>query len=148
MTIRDQIQEAMKQALKSRDQARLETLRMAKGALLLKEKEKAREAGLSDDETVSVLRAEVRKRRQSRDVYAELGKTGEVEALEQEIRVIELFLPRLLALEELEERVRAYLAEHPDMNHPGKLTGALKKELGERADGKELNEVCRRVLGV
>ena len=43
--------------------------------------------------------------------------------------------------------LRAFLAEHPDMNHAGKLTGALKKELGDAADGKVLNEVCRRVLG-
>lgn len=148
MSIREQIQDAMKQALKARDHARLETLRMAKGALLIKEKEKAREKGISDDESVAVLRAEVRKRKQSKEVYEELGKADEVEALAREISVIEEFLPRLLTEEELEPRVRAYLDEHPEIDHPGKLTGALKKELGESADGKMLNDVCRRVLGV
>ena len=44
--------------------------------------------------------------------------------------------------------MRAYLAEHPEMNHPGKLTGAMKKELGDLADGKILNEVCKKALGV
>jgi hypothetical protein len=33
------------------------------------------------------------------------------------------------------------------MNHAGKLTGAMKKELGDLADGKVLNEICRKVLG-
>lgn len=147
MSIKEKIQEAMKQALKAREHARLETLRMAKGALLIKEKEKARDAGLSDEEVVAVLRSEVRKRQQSKEVFEELGKTAEAEALAVEISVIEEFLPRQLSEADIEARVRAYLGEHPEMNHPGKLTGALKKELGDAADGKVLNEVCRRVLG-
>jgi len=146
MSIRDQIQEAIKEATKARDHARLDTLRMAKGALLLKEKEKARDAGITDAEAIETLRAEVRKRRQSQEIYQELGKSAEVEGLIAEIAVIEAFLPQQLSESALEERVRAYLAEHPDMNHPGKLTGAMKKELGDTADGKVLNEVCRRVL--
>jgi len=148
MTIKEKIQEGIKEALKAREHARLETLRMAKGALLIKEKEKAREAGLSDDEAIAALRAEVRKRQQSQEVYEGLGKTAEVEALAVEISVIEEFLPKQLSETDIEVRVRAYLGEHPEMNHPGKLTGALKKELGDAADGKVLNEVCRRVLGV
>ncbi len=146
MTIKEKIQEGIKEALKAREYARLETLRMAKGALLVKEKEKAREAGLNDDEAIAVLRAEVRKRQQSLEVYEGLGKTAEAEALAVEISVIEEFLPKQLSAADIEARVRAYLGEHPEMNHPGKLTGALKKELGDAADGKVLNEVCRRVL--
>ena len=146
MSIRDRIQEAIKEATKARDHARLDTLRMAKGALLLKEKEKARDAGITDVEAIETLRAEVRKRRQSQEIYQELGKSVEVEALTAEIAVIEAFLPQQISESAIEERVRAYLAEHPDMNHPGKLTGAMKKELGDAADGKVLNEVCRRVL--
>ena len=52
-----------------------------------------------------------------------------------------------MTAEELEAHVRGYVAEHPEMNHAGKLTGALKKELGDRADGRMLNEICRKVLG-
>jgi hypothetical protein len=39
------------------------------------------------------------------------------------------------------------LAEHPEINHPGRLTGAMKKELGDSANGKMLNDVCQSVLG-
>ena len=52
-----------------------------------------------------------------------------------------------MSAEEIEAKVRAYLAEHPELNHPGKLTGAMKKELGDTAVGKALNEICKRVLG-
>jgi len=146
MTIRERIQEAIKEATKARDHARLETLRMAKGALLLKEKEKAKGLGISDAESVEVLRSEVRKRRQSLEIYEEHDRPNEVEGLKGEIAVLEEFLPKQLSEADLEDRVRAYLAEHPEMNHPGKLTGAMKKELGDAADGKMLNEVCKKVL--
>ncbi|HIJ65320.1 MAG TPA: GatB/YqeY domain-containing protein [Candidatus Hydrogenedentes bacterium] len=115
------------------------------GALLLKEK--ASSEALSDEEAVKVLRGEIRKRRESIDVFREHGKTAELAAAEAEIGIIEEFLPQQLSAEQLEEKVRAYLEEHPDITHPGKLTGALKKELGDQADGKLLNETCRKVLG-
>ena len=147
MSIRDRIQEAIKEATKAREHARLESLRMAKGALVMKEKAKAKGVGITDAEAIETLRAEVRKRQQSLEVYQELGKEKEVEELFAEIAVIEAFLPQQLSEAALEERVRAYLAEHPEMNHPGKLTGAMKKELGDAADGKVLNALCLKVLG-
>ena len=146
MSIRDEIQAEMKVAMKNRDSARLECLRMMKGALLVKQKESGED--LSDDVAVTVLRSEVRKRRDSIEVFREHGKEEEAAATETEIAVIESFLPQQLSREQIEAKVRAYLADHPDVNHAGKLTGALKKELGDQADGKTLNEVCREVLGV
>ncbi len=147
MTIREQIQNAIIAATKARELTRLETLRMAKGALLVKEKAKNKLEDMTDEDVVETLRAEVRKRRQSMEIYAEHGKEEEVEALRTEISVIEEFLPRQLSEEEIEERVRTYRAEHPEINHAGKFTGIMKKELGDEADGKILNVVCRRVLG-
>lgn len=147
MSIKDHVQNAIKDAMKAKDAPRLDALRMAKGALLLKEKAKPKDAGLTDEEAVAALRGEVRKRIDSIEVFRGLGKDEEVVKLEAEIAVIESFLPQQLTPEQIEAKVRAYLEEHPDMNHAGKLTGALKKELGDQADGKTLNEVCRKVLG-
>ena len=65
----------------------------------------------------------------------------------QEIAVLESFLPQQLSEEELEVKVRAHLADHPEINHAGRLTGVMKKELGDLADGRMLNAVCQRVLG-
>ncbi len=146
MSIKQQIQDAMKDAMKSKQTLRLECLRMAKGALLLKEKEGAKDAELPDDVAIQILRSEVRKRQQAVEQFTELGKAEEAEAYRNEIAVLEEFLPRQLTPEQLEQRVRDYLAEHPDVNHAGKLTGALKKELGDLADGKLLSDICAQVL--
>ena len=144
MSIKDRVQEELKNAMKARQTARLECLRMIKGALLLKEKESGE--GVSEEAVVSTLRSEVRKRQQSIEVFREHGKDEEARAAETEIAIIEEFLPQQLSEAQLEEKVRAYLADHPDINHPGRLTGALNKELGDEADGKLLNEVCKRAL--
>ncbi len=146
MSIKQQIQDAMKEAMKAKEATRLECLRMAKGALLLKEKEGAKDAEISDEVAIQTLRSEVRKRQQAVEQFVELGKADEAEAYRKEIAVLEEFLPRQLSPEQLEQRVRDYLAAHPDMNHAGKLTGALKKELGDLADGKALSDICARVL--
>ena len=144
MSIKDQVQSAIKEAMKSRETTRLECLRLAKGALLMKEKESS--ADLTDNVAIAVLRTEVKKRQQSIDIFREHGKEDEAIATEEEIRILEEFLPQQLSADRIEEKVRAYLAEHPDTNHAGKLTGALKKELGDQADGKLLNQICRKVL--
>jgi len=146
MSIESRIQEGIKQALKAHDTLRLETLRMAKAALLLKEKASPHPNGLSDEEAVAALRAEIKQRQQSIETYIEVKRPDVVSQLEEEIRILEEFLPKQLSADELEARVRQFLAEHPELNHPGKLTGALKKELGDAADGRLLNEICRKVL--
>ena len=144
MSIKDQVQSAIKEAMKNREAVRLECLRLAKGALLVKEKESS--AALTDEAAIAVLRSEVKKRQQSIEIFREHAKEDEAKATEQEIRVLEEFLPQQLSADQIEEKVRAHLAEHPGIDHAGKLTGALKKELGDQADGKLLNEICRKVL--
>ncbi len=147
MSIKTAINDALKTAMKNQDKARLECLRMAKGALLMVEKESSKDTEITDEQAILSLRTEVRKRQQSLETYQGLGQQVEVDKLRAEILVIEEFLPAQLGEAQLEEKARAYLAEHPEMNHAGKLTGMLKKELGDAADGKVLSEVCRRVLG-
>jgi uncharacterized protein YqeY len=146
MSMKLKIQDGIKDAMRAKDSIRLDCLRMAKGALLLKEKEGAQGTELADDVSIQVLRAEVKKRQLAVEQFVELGKAEEAEAYRKEIAVLEEFLPQQLSPAQLEERVRAYVAAHPEMNHAGKLTGALKKELGDLADGKLLSETCARVL--
>jgi len=146
MGIKADVQEALKKAMKERQHERLECLRMGKAALLLKEKEGASGTPLTEEQAALALRGEIKKRQQSIETYRGYAKQDEVEKLEREIAVLEEFLPKQLSEEALEDRVRRYVAEHPEMNQPGPLTGAMKKELGDLADGKMLNQVCRRVL--
>lgn len=145
MGLKERVQEEMAKALKGGDKFRLECLRMAKGAILLREKESA--AALTDEMSAAAIRSEIKKRQQSIEIFRQVGKEDDAAAAEREIAILEEFLPKQLSAEEIEAKVRAYLAEHPEANHPGKLTGAMKKELGDTADGKLLNEICKQALG-
>jgi hypothetical protein len=145
MSVRDTLQEAIKSAMKNRQPERLDCLRMAKGAILMKEKSGATDLG--DADYIAAIRSEVKKRHQSIDIFREHGKEEEAQKAEFEITVLEEFVPTRLSAEDLEAKVRAYATEHPEITHAGKLTGAMKKELGDSADGKMLNEVCRKILG-
>lgn len=144
MSIKEEIQNAMKDALRNKETLRLDCLRMAKGALLVKEKDGTGE--LTDDMSIAILRSEVKKRQQSIETYQDLGKDDVVAVTKEEIQIIESFLPQQMSAEDLEAKVRAYLDAHPEINHAGRLTGAMKKKLGDAADGKMLNEICQNVL--
>ena len=144
MSIKSAIQDAMKDALRGKDSVRLECLRMAKGALLLKEKSGIAE--LTDEDSIASLRAEAKKRRQTAETFRELGKEAEALGSENEAAIIEEFLPKQLSADDVEAKIRAYLASHPELNHAGKLTGAMKKELGDLVDGKLLNDLCQKIL--
>ena len=146
MSIKSAINDAIKDATKARAQLRLECLRLAKAALLLKEKAGPKEIELTDAEAIVALRAEVKKRQQSIETFVQIGRTDEAERSQEEIGILEEFLPKQLSEAELEAKLRAFLAENPDMNHAGKLTGAMKKSLGDLADGKMLADLCKRVL--
>lgn len=145
MSIRERVQEEIKTAMKNKDNLRLECLRMVKAALLLKEKDGS--GALTDEAAVAAVRGEIKKRQQAIEVFQQVGKADEAARAEQEIAIIREFLPQQLSADEIEARVRAYAAAHPEVDHPGKLTGAMKKALGDAADGKLLNEICRKVLG-
>jgi len=146
MSIKTAINDAIKDATKSRDQLRLECLRLAKAALLVKEKAGPKEIEITDAEAIVALRAEVKKRQQSIETFIQIGRNDEAERSQAEIGILEEFMPKQLSEDELEAKVRAFLAENPDMNHAGKLTGAMKKALGDLADGKMLADLCKRVL--
>jgi len=146
MAIKQAIQDGMKDAMRAKEAERLGVLRMAKGALLLAEKALPQGTELKEEDAVKAIRSEVRKRQQSIEQFEELGKTEEAETTKREIAILEEYLPQQLSPEQVEEKVRAYVSEHPDIDHPGKLTGAMKKQLGDTVDGKVLNEVCRKVL--
>jgi len=144
MSVRDDLMEAIKDAMRKKDQARLSTLRMMKGALLMKEK--AGQGEVSDEDAYDAFQSEIKKRQQTIDALREHGKEEEIKDTEQEIIIIKEFLPQQLSEEEIEERAKAYLEEHPEIDNAGRLTGALKKELGSQVNGRTLNEVCKRVV--
>jgi uncharacterized protein len=131
MTIKSQLNESMKDAMRSGDEVRKRTVRMALAAVKQAEVDKRIE--LDDMAVMNLLQKEIKNRRESREEAKKANRTDLVEANEAEIKVLEAFLPEAMPDEELRTLVQAAINE----------TGAASP-----ADmGKVMKIVMPRVVG-
>jgi len=143
---RPQLEAALKEAMRSKDNTRRDVVRMSLNAL--KQVEIDTQQKLSAEEAVSVLQKEARKRRESID---EMEKAGRAELAAQErmeLDILEEFLPRQLSREQVETLAREAIAQTGakapgDM---GKVMGALMPRVKGMADGKLVNQIVRELL--
>lgn len=146
MTIQEQLQNDLKEAMRARDTERSTTLRMALATM----KNLQIELGhpLSDEEALEALRREAKKRRDAVDAYKKAGRDDLAVKEEQELTILEAYLPRQLSAEELRPLVAATAAElgasgPQDM---GQLMPVLMARYKDQADGRTISQVAREVL--
>lgn len=147
MTLNDKIIADITDAMRSKDSARLSTLRMVKASLMNRKIEKGSE--LSDDETVKVLQSLVKQRRDSVDQYEKAGRAELAEKELAEISHIEAYLPRPASPEEMERAVEDAISETgaSSMKEMGAVMKAAQAKLAESTvDGRALSEVVKAKL--
>jgi len=147
MSLRERITGDMTAAMKSKDAARLSTLRMVKAAVQNREIEKGGE--LSDEEMTKALQSLVKQRRDSVEQYEKAGRAELAEKEKAEIVVIEEYLPRAASPEEIEQAVAEALAETgaTSTKEMGAVMKAAQARLaGRNADGRAVSEAVKRKL--
>jgi hypothetical protein len=147
MSIVDRISQDMVQAMKSREELKLSTLRMVKSALKNKEIEKR--AALDDKEAMAVLNTLIKQRKDSIDQFTKGGRIDLAKKEEAEIGIIEGYLPKALGDEEIAAAVRSTIAEmgSPTMKDMGTvMKNTMAKFAGARVDGKVVSEIVKREL--
>jgi uncharacterized protein len=148
MELMDRIGDAIKTAMKARDQTQLSALRMAKAALMNREVEKGRALEASEAEQVIV--SLIKQRRDSIEQFTKGGRTDLVDKEAAEIKVLEPFLPPPVDSAELESAVTAAIAETgaTSAKDLGRVMKAVMSKLaGQTVDGRTVNEMVRRKLG-
>jgi uncharacterized protein len=150
MPISEQVQKDMVEAMRSRDELRLSTLRMVKSALLIKEKDKR--AALDDRESQQVLSTLIKQRKDAIEQFQKGGRQELADKEAAEIKIIEAYLPKALGEEEITAVVKATIAEmgSPTMKHMGtvmKNSMATLQGSGARVDGKVVSEIVKKQLG-
>jgi len=148
MGLAQDVNAAITAAMKARDQARLDPLRMLKTALTNKQIEKGRD--LDEAEALRVVASLVKQRRESIEQFHKGGRSDLVEKETREIKVLETYLPPAMDEAELDELVQAAISE-TGATSP-KDMGRVMKDLmprlaGRGVDGKAVNELVRRKLG-
>jgi uncharacterized protein len=149
MSLVDQIQKDITAAMKSRDEARLSTLRMVKTALKNREIDKM--AALDDQEAQQVLGTLIKQRKESIEQFTRGGRKEMAEKEAAEIAVIETYLPQAASEQEIAAGVEAVIAEmgSPTMKDMGtvmKNAMARFASQGVRVDGKIVSERVKKEL--
>lgn len=147
MSLQTQITEALKNAMKSKDQVALEALRAIKSELLLMQTSGI-EAVVSEQEEVKLLQKLVKQRKESADVFAEQNRQELADAELAQIKVIEQFLPAQLSEAEVEQIVANIVKEggFSGMQSMGQVMGLANAKLAGAADGKTISTIVKKLL--
>ncbi|NCU04714.1 MAG: GatB/YqeY domain-containing protein [Chitinophagaceae bacterium] len=147
MSLEQNIMAHMKEAMKAKDEAALRGLRAIKAAILLAKTSGAGSEVTADDE-IKLLQKLVKQRKDSLEIFQQQNRTDLAQKEEEEIAVIEKFLPKQLDAEELKTIIAGIIAETgaaspADM---GKVMGVASKQLAGKADGKTISAVVKELL--
>ena len=147
MPLATDVNRAITDAMKSKDPARLSTLRMLKTALMNREIERGRP--LDDNESLQVVSALVKQRRDSIEQFVKGSRQDLADKETAEIVILESYLPPPVDAAELERSVDAAIASTgaSSAKDMGKVMKAVMAALGgQTVDGKAVNELVRRKL--
>ena len=147
MSIKEKIRDALTEALKSGQDLRKTTLRMALASIKNAEVEARGE--LEDDLVLNLLQKEVKARQETIEGAKQANRPDLISKAEDEIAVLNEFLPKPLSMEELRTLVQEAIDESgvSSMAEMGKVMGVLMPKIRGKADGKEANQIVRELLG-
>jgi uncharacterized protein YqeY len=148
MTLEQQIMAEMKEAMKAKNEGVLRGLRAIKAEIIKAKTEPGAGGELAADKEISLLQKMMKQRKDSLEIYQQQNRPDLAQKEEEEIGVIEKFLPQQLSKEELETELRAIISETgasspADM---GKVMGVATKKLAGRIDGKAISAAVKELL--
>ena len=149
-----QIQNDTKEAMKSKDAFVVGVLRMLLAVILTKEKDKKfkekseSEIQLSDEEIISVISSEIKKRKDAIALYNQGNRPELAEKEQKEIEIIKKYLPAQLSDEELRKLVQESIAktEATEIKDTGKIMADLMPQVKGKADNSEISKIIKELL--
>ena len=148
MSLENKIMADLKAAMVAKDEAALRSLRAVKAAILIAKTAEGSKGELNADDEIRLLQKLVKQRRDSLDIFRQQKREDLAIKEEEEIRVIEKFLPAQLSSEEIKAALSKIIADTgasspADM---GKVMGAATKQLAGKADGKTISALVKELL--
>ena len=149
MSLKEQLQSDLTAAMKARDELSSATLRMALTAVATEEVAGKQARVLSDDEVITVLTREAKKRREAAEAFDNAGRAELADRERAEGEVLATYLPAQLSDEELAELVRTAVADSgaADAKAMGQVMKLLQPQVAGRAEGGRVAAEVRRQLG-
>ena len=148
MTLEEKVMAEMKEAMKSKHEANLRSLRAIKAEIIKVKTDPGSGGVVSAEMELKLLQKLVKQRKDSLEIFKQQSRQDLAQKEEEEIAVIERFLPKQLGETEIREKVQAAIAETgatgpQDM---GKVMGVVTKQLAGQADGKIISGIVKELL--
>lgn len=148
MNLEQKVMSEMKEAMKAKDEGRLRGLRAVKAEIIKAKTEPGAGGELPEEKEIAMLQKMMKQRKDSLEIYNQQNRPDLALKEQEEIGVIEKFLPQQLSEEELEKELRQIISETgasspADM---GKVMGVATKKLAGRADGKAISAKVKLLL--
>jgi len=142
------IDQEIKKAMLAKDQVTLRGLRAIKAALLLAKTEKGQSEELTEEAEMKILQRLVKQRKESAGIYKEQGRDDLYQIEQEEMDVINRFLPQQLDREAIIQVIKVIIQETgaASIKDMGRVIGLANKQLAGRADGKLIGELVKEQL--
>jgi uncharacterized protein len=146
MSLIGEIEAEIKDAIKGREQLRADTLRMTLASLRAAQKELGRP--LKEDEELQVLQRERKQRAEAAEAFRSAGREEQAATEEEELEIIEEFMPEPLGEDELEQIVDDAIAETgaTSLRDLGRVMADVMPQVAGRADGSAVSQLVREKL--
>lgn len=146
MSLKAQLTEDMKTAMRAKDQTALSTIRLINAAIKQFEVDERTEA--DDGKVIAIITKMVKQRKDSAKIYAEAGRQDLADKENAEMEILHRYLPQMMSAEEIQAAVAAAVAQTgaSGIADMGKVMSVLKTSLAGKADMGEVNKILKAVL--
>jgi len=147
--LRDDINSALKEAMKAGDKRRVSTLRLINAAILQRETSGAERATLSDAEILDVMGKMIKQRQESLDIYEKAGRAELAAQEREEMAIIAAYLPKRMSDLEAAEAISALIKEieAATLKDMGRTMAALKARFSGQMDFARAGALVKKLLG-
>lgn len=148
MSLEQKIMVELKAAMLAKDETALRSLRAVKAAILLAKTAEGSSGELKEEEETKLLQKLVKQRKDSLEIFQQQNRPDLAQKEQDELNVIEKFLPKQLSAEELKEVLTAIIAQTGAQSPAdlGKVMGVATKQLAGKADGKAISALVKEML--
>ncbi len=146
MSIRETINQNVKNAMKAKDTKTRDALRLLTSAFKQIEVDERKE--LTDEDVIKIIQTQVKRRNDSATQYKDAGREDLMQVELDEIAIYEPYLPAQLGNDELESAIKEIISKTgaTTMKDMGKVMGMASKELAGKADGKRISDSVKKLL--
>ena len=149
MTLEQQIQEAIKEAMKAKDHVAMNAVRAVKGEILLFKTAEGGSKEVTDGDVLKMIQKLVKQRKEAAEQYIAAGRQELADNELAEAAVMEKYLPKQLSEAEVEVVIKGIIAEvgATSIKDMGRVMGAANKALAGQSDGRTISMIVKKLLG-